>query len=80
MNQRENSVNQRENSVHHLEGRLMVAPVFHELTWKLDRIPLHPVYPTHQAALLRGEHVLQGVAKLVEEGLDLGAAYGYYIW
>jgi len=71
MNQRENSVNQRENSVHHLEGRLMVAPVLHELTWKLDRIPLHPADPCHHSNVLLSQHVLERVAKLVEHRLHL---------
>jgi len=44
---------------------------FLPLARQLDGVPLHVPDPGHQAVVLLGERVLQRVAALVEERLDL---------
>ena len=56
---------------HAHQGGAVVAPVLHELAGQLHRIPLHVVDAGGLGALHGGEHVLQAVAELVEQGLHL---------
>ena len=51
------------------------APVLHELGGQLHRVPLNAADAGDQALALLGEHVLRGVAKLVEERLDLAEGH-----
>mmetsp|Transcript_6694 Transcript_6694/g.16117 ORF Transcript_6694/g.16117 Transcript_6694/m.16117 type:complete len:507 (+) Transcript_6694:437-1957(+) len=58
-----------------VEGLAVVAPVLHELRGELDRVPLHAPDAAHQALLDVGEHVLERMAALVEERLDLAEGH-----
>ena len=49
----------------------MVAPVLHELAGQLHRVPLDVADPRRRPVVDAGEHVLQAVPELVEEGLHL---------
>src|SRR5262245_47940514 len=49
----------------------MVAPVFHKLTGQFNSIPLYIVDAGCQAVVHGGEHVVQAMAKFVEERFDL---------
>mmetsp|Transcript_2330 Transcript_2330/g.4726 ORF Transcript_2330/g.4726 Transcript_2330/m.4726 type:complete len:318 (+) Transcript_2330:2084-3037(+) len=51
------------------EGGLVVAPVLHELARKLNSIPLHSSNTSNHALIHLGQHMLQGVAELVEHRL-----------
>mmetsp|Transcript_27760 Transcript_27760/g.65566 ORF Transcript_27760/g.65566 Transcript_27760/m.65566 type:complete len:616 (+) Transcript_27760:208-2055(+) len=50
-----------------VDRRLVVAPVLHELRRQLDRVPLHTGDAGGGRVRHGGEHVLQSVARLVEE-------------
>ena len=56
---------------HRQQGRLVEAPVFHELAGKLDGIPLDVVDAGGIGLVDRGQHVLEAVAEFMEEGGDL---------
>ena len=49
----------------------VVAPVFHELAGDLHRVPFHVGYARRHAVIYGGQHVLEGMAELVEQGLHL---------
>ena len=44
------------------------APVFHKLARQLDRIPRHPTDAGNASSINAGQHVVQTMAKLVEQG------------
>ncbi len=51
--------------------RAVRTPALHELAGQLDRVPLDAAYAGHQPVRLLRQHVLQRVAELVEERLNL---------
>lgn len=53
----------------------MVAPVLHELRGQLNGIPLHPVDAGAVPVDHGGQHVLQAVAELMEQGFHLCVSY-----
>ena len=60
---------------HAEQGGPVIAPVLHELAGQLHRIPLHVVDAGSLGALHRGEHVLQAMAELVEQGFHLAEGH-----
>ena len=44
------------------------APVFHELAWQFDRIPWHTADTGNARRFDAGQHVVQAVTKLMEQG------------
>ena len=49
----------------------VITPVFHKLAGDLHGIPFHAAQPGHVCVIDSGQHALQPVAKLVEQGLHL---------
>ncbi|CAI8168883.1 MAG: Uncharacterised protein [Synechococcus sp. CC9902] len=60
---------------HAHQGAAIEAPVLHELAGELHRIPFHVADACSLRLLNGGEHVLQAMAELVEEGLHLFKAH-----
>ena len=60
---------------HAHQGAAIEAPVLHELAGELHRIPFHVADACSLRFLNGGEHVLQAMAELVEEGLHLFKAH-----
>ena len=56
---------------HLVDGGAVVTPVLHELGRQFHRVPLHPVDAGAVPVNHRGEHVLQTVPELVEQGFHL---------
>ena len=56
---------------HSHQGLAIKAPVLHELTRKLHRVPFHIVNSGGLRMFHRGEHVLKPMAKLMKKGLNL---------
>ena len=54
-----------------VHGRLVVAPVLHELRRQLHGVPLNPVDAGAVPVLHGRQHVLQTVPELVEQGFHL---------
>lgn len=74
-----------ERATHLVDGGLVVAPVLHELRRQLYGVPFHPVDACAVAVHHGGQHVLQPVPELVEQGLHLAMAAnvsdeGYSVW
>lgn len=44
------------------------APVFHKLARQFDRIPRHPTDPGNTSGFNAGQHMVQAVTELVEQG------------
>ena len=44
------------------------APVFHKLARQFDRIPRHPADPGYTGGFYAGQHMVQAVTELVEQG------------
>ena len=57
------------------QRRAVVAPVLHELARQLDGVPLDVVDAGRLRLVDVGQHVLQGVPELVEQGLDLAEGH-----
>mmetsp|Transcript_32916 Transcript_32916/g.72706 ORF Transcript_32916/g.72706 Transcript_32916/m.72706 type:complete len:347 (-) Transcript_32916:991-2031(-) len=58
-----------------VQGAPVIAPVLHELGGQLHGVPLNAPDTGHHALLHLSQHVLQGVAKLVEQRLDLAEGH-----
>ena len=60
---------------HAQQRRAVVAPVFHELTRQLNRIPLDSRNPGDVPQVDGGHHVLQAVSKFVEQRFDFAESH-----
>ena len=54
-----------------VEGLALPGPVLHELARQLDGIPGHAANTSDTGGVDLGEHVMQAMPELVEQGLDL---------
>mmetsp|Transcript_77135 Transcript_77135/g.165290 ORF Transcript_77135/g.165290 Transcript_77135/m.165290 type:complete len:210 (+) Transcript_77135:556-1185(+) len=60
---------------HLVHGGLVINPVFHELRGLLNCVPINVVDARGQAFRFLREHMLQRVAKLVEQSLDVAEVH-----